>query len=81
MKKIKLNSRYRDVDTVYHCINDACGIITSNGEYVRCILSNDNKTIEAVDFEGGPMISIGDEIPGVNKKIKAIKSCFHIELE
>ena len=42
---------------------------------------NDNKTIEAVDFEGGPMVSIGDEIPGVSKKIKAIESCFYIELE
>lgn len=81
MQKIKLSSRYRDVDTVYHHIDDTCGIITSSGEFVRCILSNDNKTIEAVDFEGGPMISIGDEIPGVNKKIKAIESCFLIELE
>lgn len=77
--KVKLPSRYRDVETIYHQIDDNCGIITSNGNYVRCILSKDEKSIESIDFEGGPMIGIGDTL--CDKKIKSIKSVYYVELE
>lgn len=82
MKEIRLDSRYSDVDTIYHYIDDNCGFITSNGSYVRCTLDEDNKTLVAIDFEGGPMLSIGSKIPGIDKKkIKSIKARYYVELE
>ena len=81
MIKIKLDSRYKDVETIYHKINNTCGFITSNGAYTRYIASKDGSSLKGIDFEGGPMITAGSNIPGINKKIKDIKICFYIELE
>lgn len=82
MKEIRLDSRYSNVDTIYHCIDDNCGVITSNGSYVRSTLDEDNETLVSIDFEGGPMLSIGSKIPGINKKkIKNIKVSYYVELE
>lgn len=79
IQDIKLPSRYKDVKTVFHQIDDNSGIITSNGSYTRCILSKDEKSIQAIDFEGGPMLYVGNTLD--NKKIKSIKSVYYIELE
>lgn len=81
MEKIKLDSRYKDVETIYHKINSTCGFITSNGAYTRYITSKDGSSLKSIDFEGGPMITVGSNLPEVNKKIKNIKICFYIELE
>lgn len=79
MTKIKLDSRYKDVATIFHPIDEAHGIISTTGNYVRVVLSEDNTTIKAVDFEGGPMLYIGDTLN--NKKIKSIKTVYYVELE
>lgn len=76
---IKLNSRYSDVDTVYHPIDDNKGYITSTGAYHRTILNPEEDSIKAVDFEGGPMISVGEEFN--NKRIKSITHVILVELE
>jgi len=81
MEKLKLQSRYKDVETYFHPIDEFSGVITSNGEYVRRILSEKGDKIEAIDFEGGPMLKIGNIIQGTDKKIKSIKACYYIELE
>lgn len=78
---IKLESRYPDVNTTFRQIDDNCGIITSDGAYVRCTMDETAENITAVDFEGSPMLFLGDTIANSNKKIKRIKSCFYIELE
>lgn len=78
---IQLSSRYHDVHTFYHPINEFSGAITSDGSYTRSILSEDKESIEAIDFEGGPFLRIGDTIPGVERKIKGIKRCYYVELE
>jgi hypothetical protein len=80
MEKLKLQSRYKDVETYFHPIDENSGAITSNGAYVRRILSPDEEAIKAIDFEGGPMLSVGDVLYD-NKKIKSIKCCYYIELE
>ena len=80
MDKIKLESRYKVVKTYFHPIDENSGAITSNGAYVRQILSSDKKAIKAIDFEGGPMLSVGDALYD-NKKIKSIKCCYYVELE
>ena len=80
MEKLKLQSRYKDVETYFHPIDENSGTITSNGAYVRRILSPDGEAIKAIDFEGGPMLSVGDVLYN-NKKIKSIKCCYYIELE
>ena len=80
MEKLKLQSRYEDVETYFHPIDENSGAITSNGAYVRRILSPDREVIEAIDFEGGPMLSVGDVLYD-NKTIKSIKCCYYIELE
>lgn len=79
MCTIKLNSRHNNVDTRYIPINCNSGILISDGNYVRHIMSKDNKSLEAIDFEGGPMVSIGYTIE--DKKVKNIKTCYYVELE
>ena len=82
MKDIKLDSRYKDVVTLYKSIDDNHGVLISNGEYTRCITDDKHTCITAVDFEGGPMLSVGEELPCTyGKKIKSIKAAYYVELE
>lgn len=83
--KTQLTSRYANVHTYIQDIDDTSAVVTTDGQYVRCILKREDErispldSIESVDFEGGPMVSIGDELNG--KKIKSIKACYLIEFE
>ena len=77
--KIKLESRYKEVETYYHPIDEFSGVISTNSYYTRNILSEDSSHLKAIDFDGGPMLSVGDPFEG--KKIKSIKSSYFIELE
>ena len=85
MKKIDLSSRYNDVLTEIEFISENRGIITTNGEFIRTILKNESERItpddmiSAVDYEGGPMISVGTIIEG--HKVKSIRNVQLIELE
>ena len=83
MTKLKLHSRYKNVNTFYIAIDENHGVVTSNGNYVRCILSSDggNDKLSAVDFEGGPMLSVGNLFYDTGKRIKSIKSAYYVELE
>ena len=75
---IKLESRYKDVDSKLIQIEDNKYLLNTNSEYIR-LSRAENRTIYSIDLEGGPMISIGDTIQG--KKIKNIKSQYVIEFE
>ena len=85
MKKIDLSSRYNDVLTEIEFISENRGIITTNGEFIRTILKNESERITpddmilAVDYEGGPMISVGTIIEG--HKVKSIRNVQLIEFE
>ena len=85
MKKIDLSSRYNDVLTELEFIPENRGIITTNGEFIRIISKNENERItsddriSAVDYEGGPMISVGTIIEG--HKVKSIRNVQLIEFE
>ena len=85
MKKIDLSSRYNDVLTELEFIPKNRGIITTNGEFIRTILKNESERItpddriSAVDYEGGPMISVGSILEG--HKIKRIRNVQLIEFE
>ena len=75
---IKLESRYKDVNSELIQIEDNKYLLNTNSEYVR-LSRAENRTIYSIDLEGGPMIGIGDTIQG--KKIKNIKSQYVIEFE
>ena len=75
---IKLESRYKDVDSNLIQIEDNKYLLNTNSEYIR-LSRAENRTIYSIDLEGGPMISVGDTIQG--KKIKSIKSKYVIEFE
>ena len=75
---IKLESRYKDVDSELIQIKDNKYLLETNSEYVR-LSRAENRTIYSIDLEGGPMISIGDTIQG--KKIKSIVNKYVIEFE
>lgn len=75
---IKLESRYKDVNSDLIQIEDNKYLLNTNSEYIR-LSRAENRTIYNIDLEGGPMISIGDTIQG--KKIKSIKSQYVIEFE
>ena len=85
MEKIDLSSRYNDVLTELEFISNNRGIITTNGEFIRTILKNKSKqttpgdTIQAIDYEGGPMISVGNILVG--HKVKRIRNVQLIEFE
>lgn len=80
LEVIKLNSRYKDVDSKLVQIEDNKYLLRTNGEFVRTIGENP-MMLTSIDLEGGPMISIGDTIQ--NKKVKSIKQIkgFIIEFE
>ena len=75
---IKLESRYKDVDSDLIQIEDNKYLLNTNSEYIR-LSRVENVTIYNIDLEGGPMISIGDTIQG--KKVKSIRSQYVIEFE
>ena len=75
---IKLESRYKDVDSNLIQIEDNKYLLNTNSEYIR-LSRAENRTIYSIDLEGGPMIDVGDTIQG--KKIKSIKSQYVIEFE
>ena len=75
---IKLESRYKDVNSDLIQIEDNKYLLNTNSEYVR-LSRAENRTICSIDLEGGPMINIGDTIQG--KKVKNIKSQYVIEFE
>ena len=85
MKKIDLSSRYNDVLTELEFIPENRGIITTNGEFIRIISKNENERItpddriSAVDYEGGPMISVGSILEG--HKVKRVRNIQLIEFE
>ena len=81
--KYKLESRYPEVMTVVEELPNNKGIVSTTGTYIRCIMEQDNKTIHAIDFEGGPMLSVGDSLieVGLPKKVKSLKSVWLVEFE
>ena len=80
LEVIKLNSRYKDVDSKLVQIEDNKYLLRTNGEFVRTIGENP-MMLTSIDLEGGPIISVGDAIQ--NKKVKSIKQIkgFIIEFE
>ena len=85
MEKIDLSSRYNDVLTELEFISKNRGIITTNGEFIRTILKSKSEqttpddTIQAIDYEGGPIISVGNILAG--HKVKRIRNVQLIEFE
>lgn len=83
--KTQLISRYKNVHTYVQDINNTSAVIITDSQYIRCVFKKEDEksspldNIESIDFEGGPMLSVGDELNG--KKIKSIKSCYLIEFE
>ena len=75
---IKLESRYKEVNSELIQIEDNKYLLNTNSEYVR-LSRAENRTIYSIDLEGGPMIGVGDPIQ--DKKIKSIKSQYVIEFE
>ena len=75
---IKLESRYKDVDSKLVQVENNKYLLETNSKYIR-IDRDDNKILYSIDLEGGPMISIGDTIQG--KKIKSIINKYVIEFE
>ena len=75
---IKLESRYKDVDSKLVQVENNKYLLNTNSEYVR-LSRAETRTIYSIDLEGGPMISIGDAIQ--DRKIKSIKSQYVIEFE
>ena len=75
---IKLESRYKEVDSNIIQIEDNKYLLNTNSEYIR-LSRAENRTIYSIDLEGGPMIDVGDTIQ--DKKIKSIKSQYVIEFE
>ena len=85
MEKIDLSSRYNDVLTELEFISENRGIITTNGEFIRTILKNESEritpydTIFAIDYEGGPLTSVGSILEGRN--VKRTRNLPLLELE
>ncbi len=75
---IKLESRYKDVNSKLIQVEDNKYLLNTNSEYIR-LSRAENRTIYSIDLEGGPMISVGDTIQG--KKIKSIINKYVIEFE
>ena len=75
---IKLESRYKDVDSKLIQVENNKYLLETNSECIR-ISRDAYLSINSIDPEGGPIISVGDTIQG--KKIKNIKEQIVIEFE
>ena len=75
---IKLESRYKDVNSELIQVKNNKYLLETNSECIR-ISRDAYLTINSIDPEGGPIINIGDNIQG--KKIKNIKEQIVIEFE
>ena len=75
---IKLESRYKDVNSELVQIKDNKYLLNTNSNYIS-IYRDINDILCSIDLEGGPMIRIGDTIQ--SKKVKSIKSQYVIEFE
>ena len=75
---IKLESRYKDVDSKLVQVENNKYLLETNSECIR-ISRDAYLSINSIDPEGGPIISVGDTIQG--KKIKNIKEQIVIEFE
>lgn len=78
LEVIKLESRYKDVDSKLIQVENNKYLLETNSECIR-VSRDAYLTINSIDPEGGPMISVGDTIQG--KKIKNIKEQIIIEFE
>ena len=78
---IKLESRYKDVNSKLIQVEDNKYLLNTNSKYIRLsrVSPSRDMIIHSIDLEGGPMLSIGDTIQG--KKVKSIKSQYVIEFE
>ena len=78
---IKLESRYKDVNSKLIQVEDNKYLLNTNSKYIRLsrVSPSRDMIIHSIDLEGGPMLSIGDTIQG--KKIKSIKSQYVVEFE
>lgn len=78
---IKLESRYKDVDSELNQIENKKYILSTNSNYIT-ICKNPDDIIDSIDLEGGPMIRVGYTIQDKKiKSIKSIKSKYVIEFE
>ena len=75
---IKLESRYKDVDSKLVQVENNKYLLETNSECIR-ISRDAYLTINSIDLEGGPIISVDDTIQG--KKIKNIKEQIVMEFE
>ena len=75
---IKLESRYKDVNSKLIQVENNKYLLETNSGYLR-INEDENMIIQYIDLDGGPMINIGDTIQG--KKVKSIKYQYIIEFE
>lgn len=84
-KVITLPSRYENVHNALEVIEENRGLFMTDGAYTRTLLSPNSESIqrdgniEGIDFEGGPVIMVGDTIDG--HTIKSIKCVFLAEFE
>lgn len=64
--KLTLHSRYGDTRTI---TPNGHGWYTMEGKshYYRAGMNNDNTEIAYVDFEGGPILHVGDDFNGYGK--------------
>ena len=73
-KLIKLSNRYKDKNYLRQ-IGDKEYKYEGNLEYLRIGYSTDDKyKIEFIDPSGGPFLSVGSEIFGIEGKIKEINN-------
>ena len=75
---IKLESRYKDVNSELIQIKDNKYLLSTNSNYIT-ICKNPDDIIDSINIEGGHMIRVGYNIK--DKKIKSIKSKYIIEFE
>lgn len=83
-KIVQLVSRYKSVHTEFRQLSKYLGYVISDGAYVRASPNEDGKSLNFVDFEGGPMLCVGGTIRlsrNNTKKIKRIRSVYLVELE
>lgn len=83
--KTQLISRYKNVHTYVQDINNTSAVIITDSKYIRCVFKKEDErsspldNIESINFKGGPMLSVEDELN--DRRIKSIKSCYLIEFE
>lgn len=79
-QEFKLGSKYTNITNALNTLEDKEYITSSDGCYYKVTLDENDKYVKIIEFEGGPILSVGDVLEGIGE-VTEIKSTYLIKFK